>query len=172
MSLWILKQLRSLIKAIESGQTPAQLAGGLVIGFWLGIVPFNVVFFVCMLSLLLLVNVNIGMGVLGMAIFGLIGPVFDSLSHSIGVSLLTAPFLTSLWTTLFNLPIIPLLNFNNTVSLGSMVIGLLLGFPVFVLGKKGVDGFRHTIKPKLDSLKITKIVKGSRFVKWIERIRG
>src|SRR6266536_6463428 len=126
----LIKLIQSLFGALHSEGTPGQLAAGIVLGSFLGLTPLlnlhNALFF----ALLVLLNVSFAGGMLGWALFIPIGFLLDPLFDWIGHSLLLAPsFLTPLWTSLYNMPVVPLTNFNNTVVLGSLVFQLVFALP-------------------------------------------
>ena len=68
MSIWLLSQIKNLLKALNSGQTPTQLAGGIVFGLFLGFPPFNFLYFLIVFISLLFANVNITLALLTLAI--------------------------------------------------------------------------------------------------------
>ena len=75
---------------------------------------FAAVFFL----LFFLFNVDKGLAMLSAALFTATGAL-DGVARSIGLSLLGAEALRGLWTALYDLPIVPLTRFNNTVVLGN-----------------------------------------------------
>ena len=81
--------------------------------------------------LLALLNVNLAAGYAAAALFSLLSPLLDPLTHRLGLSLLEAQALRPLWSSLYDAPILPWTRFNNTVVLGSFLLGLALLFPVY-----------------------------------------
>ena len=59
--------------------------------------------------------------------------------------LLETPALTPLWTALYNVPVVPLTNFNNTVTLGSLIVSVVAWLPLFFLLRWGVTRYRVTM---------------------------
>ena len=81
----------------------------------------------------MLLNVSFGGGMLGWACPYRSGSC--SIRSSTGrSSLLTAPSLRPLWTTCYNMPLVPYTNFNNTVVLESLVGWLVLVVPIYLWG--------------------------------------
>ena len=81
---------------------------------------------------------------LGWALFVPLGFMLDPVFHAIGLGLLQAPSLRELWTSMYNTPLVPYTNFNNTIVLGSVVGWLALAVPIFfaaALGRRPVP--RH-----------------------------
>jgi uncharacterized protein (TIGR03546 family) len=95
---------------------------------------------------------------LGWALFVPIGFLLDPLFDWIGHSLLFTPSLTPLWTSLYNMPIVPLTNFNNTVVLGSLVFALLFLVPLFLAMRWAVARYRVTVGER---------VRQSKFYRWV-----
>jgi uncharacterized protein (TIGR03546 family) len=141
----LIKLIQSLFGALHSEGTPGQLAAGIALGSILGLTPLvnphNVVVF----ALLVLLNVSFAGGLLGWALFVPIGFLLDPLFDWIGHGLLLAPSLRGMWTSLYNTPIVPLTNFNNTVVLGSLVFALLAFVPLFLAARYGVTRYRATV---------------------------
>src|SRR3954452_7247124 len=122
----LLKLIQSLVGALHSEGRPGQLAAGIVLGSFLGLTPLLNLHNAVIFAALVLLNVSFAGGMLGWALFVpggfLLEPLFvrgafvlEPLLDSIGHSLLCTPGLRPLWTSLYNMPIVPLSNFNNTV---------------------------------------------------------
>ena len=169
----LLKYLSKLLKALKSGETPAQLAGGFVLGMIMGLTPFwnlhNLVVFI----ILIIIRVNISMAILSFAVFSGFAYLLDPLFHNLGFWVLVdVNALKSLWTTLSNVPIGALTNFNNTVVMGSMIISLALILPVFFLVKVGVVQYREKIDTKVQKWKIVQVFKSSKLYSIYEKINN
>lgn len=171
MTLWALTQLKNLLKALNSAQTPAQLSLGFTLGVTLGLVPFNLLYWSLFGSLLFLLNVNRVLGFLGIFISGSLAFIIDIPAHQIGLTLLQrAEFLEGVWTSLYNLPLVPFLQFNNTVVLGSMILSYILFFPVYKLSYRAVIAYRSTWREKLLASPIYKLLQASRLFTALIRI--
>jgi len=142
----LVKLIQSLFGALHSEGTPGQLAAGIVLGSFLGLTPLINLHNAIIFAALVLLNVSFAGGMLGWALFVPVGflldPLFDWIGHTL---LLDVSFLTPLWTSFYNTPVIPLTNFNNTVVLGSLVFALLFALPLFFVTRWGVARYRVTI---------------------------
>src|SRR5213593_1033659 len=145
----LIKLIQSLIGALHSEGTPGQLAAGLVLGSFLGLTPLINLHNAAIFAALVLLNISFAGGMLGWAVFIPFGLLLDPLFDWIGHSLLLAPALRGLWTSFYNMPIIPLTNFNNTVVLGSFVFAVLFAVPLFFLARYGVARYRATIAERV-----------------------
>ena len=141
----LLKLIQSIIKTLHSAGTPGQVAAGMALGSALGLTPLMNLHNLVIFSLLVLLNVSFGGGMLGWMLFVPIGFLLDPLFDKVGLSLLTSPSLTPLWTNWTNTPILPFTNFNNTVVLGSFVSWAVLAVPIFFAARYSVARYRATI---------------------------
>src|SRR5690348_4173119 len=100
---------------------------------------------------------------LGWALFTPIGFLLDPLFDAIGRALLLGvPALRPLWTTLYNVPVVPLTNFNNSVVLGSLIVSLVLSVPVFYGARLGVTRYRATIAERVRGSALYRAVTASK----------
>ena len=107
-----------------------------------------------------------GSAFLSILIFSIIGLLTDLLAHQIGYALLVkTAALTGIWSTLYNIPIVPFTRFYNTIVLGNFIIALILILPVFFATKKFVVYYREHLAKKIENWKIMKVFKLSGFYK-------
>jgi uncharacterized protein (TIGR03546 family) len=164
--------LRSLVLALHGGKEPKHLAAGFALGAALGLVPKGNLFGVIFFLLFFFVNVEKGMALFSAFLFTLIGYAFDGPAHAVGRALLTADALRPLWTSLYDLPIVPLTRFNNTVVLGNLVIGLALYFPLYFGALRGVRFYHEHYKSRVEGLKLVKAFKGMGWYQTYQRWLG
>lgn len=143
--LALVKLIQSLVKALHSEGTPGQLAAGIALGSILGLTPLVNLHNAVVFALIVLLNVSFAGGLLGWALFVPVGFLLDPLFDWIGRTVLFTPSLTPLFTSLYNTPVLPLTNFNNTVVLGSLIFALLLFVPLFVAARWAVARYRATL---------------------------
>jgi uncharacterized protein (TIGR03546 family) len=158
----LIKLIQSLFGALHSEGTPGQLAAGIVLGSFLGLTPLFNLHNAVVFALLVLLNVSFAGGLLGWALFVPVGFLLDPLFDWIGHSLLLAPSLRGLWTSLYNTPIIPLTNFNNTVVLGSLVFALLLAVPLLFVLRWAVARYRVTVGERVRQSKFYRALTASK----------
>jgi uncharacterized protein (TIGR03546 family) len=160
--LTILKLLQSLFKTLHSEGTPGQVAAGLMLGAGIGLTPLLSAHNLVLFAAIVLLNVSFGGGMLGMALFTPLGFVLDPLFDKIGSALLNAPGLREFWTALYNLPLVPFTNFNNTVTLGSFVFWVVTAVPIYFLGKWAIRRYRETYGQRVMNSKFFKGIKASK----------
>jgi len=157
----LLKLIQSIIKTLHSAGTPGQVAAGMALGSALGLTPLMNVHNLVIFSLLVLLNVSFGGGMLGWMLFVPVGFLLDPVFDRVGSSLLTSPSLTPLWTDLTNTPILPYTNFNNTIVLGSFVSWVVLAIPIFFAARYGVARYRATVGERVRRSRWYKAVTAS-----------
>ena len=143
--LGIVKLLQSLVKALHSEGTPGQLAAGIALGSILGLTPLVSLHNAIVFGLIVILNVSFPGAMLGWALFIPIGFLLDPVFDSIGHTLLFTPSLTPFFTSLYNMPVVPLTNFNNTVTLGSLVFSVVFFLPLFFATRWAVTRYRATV---------------------------
>jgi uncharacterized protein (TIGR03546 family) len=169
--LTLLKLIQSIIKTLHSEGTPGQVALGIALGSALGLTPLVNVHNLIIFSLIVLLNVSFGGGMLGWALFVPVGFVLDPVFDRIGASLLAAPSLRPLWTGWYNTPLLPYTNFNNTVVLGSVVGWLILVVPIFFAARYGVARYRATIGERVRQSKLYQAITASQVYNWYRLFR-
>ena len=158
----LLKLIQSIIATLHSEGTPGQVAAGMALGAALGLTPLVNVHNLVVFSLIVILHVSFGGAMLGWALFVPLGFILDPLFHAIGLSLLEAPSLRSLWTGWYNMPLLPYTNFNNSVVLGSVVGWLLMTVPIFLAARWAVARYRATLGARVQQSKWYKALMASK----------
>jgi uncharacterized protein (TIGR03546 family) len=160
--LTLLKLLQSLFKTLHSEGTPGQVAAGLMLGAGIGLTPLMSAHNLVLFAAIVLLNVSFGGGMLGLALFTPLGFILDPLFDRIGAALLNNPALRDFWTSLYNIPLVPFTNFNNTVTLGSFVFWLVGAVPIYFLGKWAIAKYRATYGERVMQSKFMRGLKASK----------
>ena len=159
----VLKLIQALIKTLHSDGTPAQVAAGIALGAILGLTPLLNLHNLVVFALIVIANVSFAGAMLGWAVFVPVGFLLDPAFDWIGTKLLLeTPALTPLWTALYNVPVAPLTNFNNTVVLGSLVFSLGMWLPLFFSARWGVARYRVTVADRLRQSKLYQAITASK----------
>jgi uncharacterized protein (TIGR03546 family) len=164
-----LRLIKDLILAFHGGSDPRHLAAGFALGAALGLVPKGNLFAVIFFLLFFLFNVDKGMAFLSAGLFTLIGYGVDTLAHKLGLALLKTEVLKGFWTYLYDLPIVPLTKFNNTVVLGNLVIGLALFAPLYFGFLKGLSWYDRHLRSRIEALPLIKAMKSWNLYEKYER---
>ena len=84
----ILRYLAKLVKILRDGATPAQIAGGFILGMVIGLTPFWSLHNLVVFFLLLIFNVNLAMAIFSFTICSGFAYLFDPWFHSLGYFIL------------------------------------------------------------------------------------
>jgi uncharacterized protein (TIGR03546 family) len=155
----MLKQFASALNILNSNKDPKEIALGVTLGMFGGLLMIAPANILIVFLLLLLLRAHTGMFFLSVGIFKLIALGLDPAGDFIGYAVLTAPFLTGVWTLLMKTPLVPFTGFNNTVIMGDFIIALLLLVPVWLFSFKGVSYYRKNLQSKVEKLGIIKALK-------------
>jgi uncharacterized protein (TIGR03546 family) len=159
-----LRLIKNLLLALHGGTDARHLAAGFALGAALGLVPKGNLFAAAFFLFFFLFNVDKGMALLSAAVFTCAGYALDAPAHALGLALLKADALKGLWTALYDLPIVPLTRFNNTVVLGNVVIGAVLYAPLYFGFLKALKLYDAHLRPRVEALPLIKSIKGWDFL--------
>jgi uncharacterized protein (TIGR03546 family) len=133
MILWTIKLLSNVRKAIAGRKYPHQLAWAVAFGVLLGVVPHGNLLAIAILLVVLSLKLNHAMAGLTAVLVTFGATKLDPYSHELGNFVLTHPRLTEAATTVWELPLVAWTDLNNTVVLGSFLLGLGALLPIFVI---------------------------------------
>jgi uncharacterized protein (TIGR03546 family) len=160
--LTVIKLLQSLFQTLHSEGSPRQVAAGIMLGAGIGLTPLLSAHNLLLFAAIVLLNVSFGGGMLGMALFTPLGFLLDPLFDRVGLVLLEAPGLRSLWTSWYNIPLLPYSNFNNSVTLGSFVVWLVAAVPIYLLAGRSITHYRATYGERVLNSRFMKGLKASK----------
>lgn len=133
MIFWIVKLVNSVRRAIEGRKYPHQLAWAVALGLLLGVVPHGNLLAFALVILVLSLKINHAMAGLTAVCVTFLAVKLDPYSHEVGNFVLTHPQLQQTTQTAWSLPLIPWTDLNNTIVMGSFLIGLTSVVPVFLI---------------------------------------
>ncbi|MCG8650838.1 MAG: TIGR03546 family protein [Pirellulales bacterium] len=133
MVIWTIKLFKSARGAIAGRKHPHQLAWAVAFGLLLGIVPHGNLLALLLLVLVLSLKLNHAMAGLTAVGATFAGTLLDPYSHRLGDAVLTHPKFSQMAANAWQLPLMPWTDLNNTVVMGSFVIGVAALVPVFAL---------------------------------------
>ncbi len=162
----ILKQLFAFIKLLNSDTGTISLAAGMTCGFILGMTPVLSLHSMLIFIMLFFFRIQIGAALVMAFFFKFVAFLLDPLFHVAGAAVLEMNSLEGIFTTLYNMPIIPYTRFNNSIVMGSAVITFTLSPFVFILSRKLIIKYRATVVERFKETKLWKAVKATGFYKW------
>lgn len=138
-----LRPARRLVQSLLAHDTSTQLAAGFALGMVFGLLPKGNLIAVSLFVLLFSLRINTGMSLLAALAFSWIGPAFDPVCDKLGAYVLTSPALQATYASIFQLPLAPWFEFNNTAVVGSLILGLWAFYPVFWLSYQTIEWHRR-----------------------------
>jgi len=155
--MFFLKLLKQIIVIFQTDISPNQVAWGFALGAILGLVP-NMFMKLVLFIVIMMFRVNISAAFLAWAVYEILSFALDPLFNVIGYQVLTIGSLNAFYTWLYNLPVVPFTKFNNTVVMGSLVVGIILIIPNMIIAKKLLVYYRTHLRDKVSKWKIVKIL--------------
>ncbi len=168
----MLTLLAKLLKALNSGGSPAQLSWGFTLGMVVGLTPLWSLSNLLIFLIVSILRINFTAFLLAFILFSGIAYLIDPVMESLGYSLLTAPALQSFWTTLYASDIARLFHFNNTLVLGAVITGSIAAFPFFFTVKFLVKKYRQHLLAWVAKMRLIKFIKASKFYQIYSKLSG
>ena len=163
---FLLKQLFGFFKLLHSETGNNQLAWGIALGFILGMTPAlslqSLLVFLCMFFF----RVQIGAAFLAAFFFKFVAFLLDPAFDFVGQKVLEIPAMQNIFTTLYNMPIIPFTRFNNSIVMGSGVVAIILLPFVLVGAKWAIIKYRIGVVEKFRETKVFKAWKKTALFNW------
>ena len=156
--MFFLRPIRFFFKALITDNTPSQMALGFALGVVIGLVQKGNMIAISLMVVLSAIRVNLGMGMLAAFAFSWAGVLLDPFTHRIGQALLTTDSLVPYWTQLYNQPMAPWTKFNNTIVLGSFVLGMSLLVPTFLIAKPIFQKYTPDWSERLQKFKLVQLL--------------
>ena len=166
----MLKFIVKFLKALNSNSHPGEIAHAVSFGVLLGLMPKTNIFWYIITVFVIFMRINKGALVLSTLIVTLLAPFFDPLLDSLGYWFLTLPKLEPIFADLLDIPFVGYTKFNNTRAMGSLLCGLILYIPVYIIARVIVWLMRNKLVPILRKTKLITALSNAKFVKKIADI--
>jgi uncharacterized protein (TIGR03546 family) len=127
--------VRSIARWLTARTTPAQLALGLTLGLIVGAMPKTNLIALGLCVAIFSLRCNKGLAIATAIAFSFLGPSIDPFTHKLGLAVLSVHSLQATYASVLNLPLGPWIGFNNTVVVGTFLLGLYTAYPVFWLSR-------------------------------------
>lgn len=165
----LLKQLFRFFQLLNSDTATNSLAWGLALGCVLGFSPFLSLQTFLVLFICIAFRVQLGAAFLSAFFFKVVAFIVDPVADWVGQQVLEAEALRSMFVVLYNMPILPLTRFNNSVVMGSGVIGFIFAIPLFFVFKSFIQKYRQTVLARFRDSKFWKMWTTTTFYKWYSK---
>ncbi len=158
----MIKLLAKLLRVLNSETDPGQISLGLCFAMIAGLTPLLSLHNLFVLLLVFILRVNFAAFLMGLGLFTGMAYLLDPLFHQIGLAMLTASSLESVWTSLYQSVWWRLEHFNNSMVMGSLVFSLGLFLPLLLLSNLLIRRYRQHILAWVQKSKIMQMFKASK----------
>lgn len=162
----LLKQFYAFFKLLNSDTGTNQISSGLALGIVLGFSPLISLQAFLLFFLAFIFRIQLGAAFLSAFFFKFIAYLLDQPCHLLGTWILENPHLRPLFIQMYNMPLIPLTRFNNTVVMGSFLISFLLSIPLFFIFRIMVVKYRELIVARIQHTRIWKAFSTTKVYLW------
>jgi len=168
----MIELLAKLLKALNSESNPTQISLAFSLGMIVGFTPFMSMHNLLVLLLACILRINFSGFILAITVFSGMAYALDPLFIKIGESLLAKESLQSFWTSLYQSDVWRISHFNNTLTLGSLVVSLVLFFPGIFVFRVLIVKYRVHILSWIKKMKLVQMFQGNRLYKTYQKISG
>src|SRR5690606_5328128 len=135
----------------------------------LGMVPKGNLIAAALLVLLCAVRVNKPAGLLAAGIFSIVSPLLDTVTNKIGEAVLYQPGLQVFYAWLYDQPLGPFIGFHNTVTIGSLLLGLYITYPCYYGSRLVVGRYGPKVASLIERYRLGHRLKGTQLAaRWGE----
>lgn len=166
----MLDSILKFLKVLHGDVSPSQIAGGIMLGAFLGLTPFWSLHNVIVIFCICLFRVNIASAMVSFAVFSLFSYALDPLMNFLGEYILAAPSLQALWTSFYQHDLWRLAHFNNTLTMGSVVFSFILALPLFFISKFIIIKYREKVIAWVLKTRVVQALKATKWFVYVERV--
>ncbi len=152
-----------ILKALNSEQSPSQLAIAVSIAAIMGLTPFLSLHNLVLLLIALWFRVNLGLLIVSYPLFAILGWMFSAQFEAFGFSLLQNPALENFWIALYNNLGGRWSGFYYSGRIGSLVIATIVAIVIFPIVRFSVVQYRQTLMEKINKSKLMLWLKATKF---------
>lgn len=162
----LLKQLFAFFRLLNSENGTNQIAAGLALGIMLGFAPFISIQTFLILALVFVFRIQLGAVFISAFFFKFVAYLIDPIADRLGRLTLETDSLKPLFTTMYNMPLVPMTRFNNSIVMGSLIFSLILAPFAFIIFKLIILKYRATIVERFKATKFWKAFTATKFYAW------
>lgn len=159
----MLGMLTRLFKALNSESGPWAIAWAFVLGMIIGLTPLFSLHNLLILFLAMSLRINFSGFILAWLFFSGVAYAFDPIADYIGETLLQAEALQGMWFAMYDQPWARLMQFNHTITLGSLVFALLFAPIWLFISYHLIIKYRSRVQAWFVKLKVVQALKGTKF---------
>jgi len=144
------RTFQAIYEALTAERSGRQMALGIALGVIIGILPKANLIAVLLVTSLFVLRANLAAGLLTAGLCSWFGVGLDPIFHRVGHAILTYGPLQYLFARIHQLPYMPWTSLNNTVVMGSLVLGIAQFIPTYMWCRR-IFGDRSQPKPPAET---------------------
>lgn len=158
---WVTTPLRNTAKILLANESSGQVAAGITLGVVIGLLPTGNLLSCVLLFLLAALRVNRMAGLCSMGIIASLTPWIDPFLHTLGAKVLTISSLQPTYSWLYDAPFGAWIGFHNTVTMGALLVGVYVSYPIFLASDSLVKRLRPSLVRMILKYRITRWLLGA-----------
>lgn len=158
----MLSMIARLLRVLNSETNPTQISLAFALSMVAGLTPLLSLHNLFVIFIVLVLRVNISAFMLGLAFFSGLAYLLDPLFDAIGLKVLTAGALGSLWTALYNITFFRMLKFYNSILMGSLLFSLALFVPFVLVCNWLILKYREQLLDRVRSSYVMQFFKATK----------
>ena len=158
----MLRAIAKLLKALNSETEPGQISLALCFSMIVGFTPLFSLHNFLVFLLVLVLRVNLSTFILGLILFSGVAYLLDPIFHWIGLAILTSSGLEGLWTAFYNMTLLRLAKFNNSIVMGSFLFSMVLFVPLYFIANRMIMQYREHILVWVQKTRIMQAFKATK----------
>ncbi len=163
---FLLKQIFAFLKLLNSDTGTTQIATGIACGFILGMAPTFSLQTIIVIVLMFFFRIQIGAATLSAFFFKFIAFLLDPVFHQMGMKILEMDSLKGIFTTMYNMPIVPFTRFNNSIVMGAGVTSVILAPFIYIIATAMVIKYRVAVVQRFRQTKAWKAFTLTTIYQW------
>jgi uncharacterized protein (TIGR03546 family) len=168
----MIELIAKMLKVLNSETDPGQISLAFCLAMVMGFTPLFSAHNLLVLLAALVLRVNLSTFSVVWIVLSAVAYALDPLFHKIGLAVLTAEGLKTMWTGLYNTAWFRPARLNNTIVMGSLLVSLAAFIPVFITIKVLVLRYREHLLAWIRKTRVMKFFKASKLYEVYQTISG
>jgi uncharacterized protein (TIGR03546 family) len=168
----MIELIAKTLKVLNSETDPGQISLAFCLAMVMALTPLFSVHNLLVLLVALVLRVNLSTFSVVWIVLSAIAYALDPLFHQIGLAVLTAEGLKSMWTSLYNTAWFRPAHLNNTIVMGSLLVSLAAFIPAYIVIKVLVVKYREHLLAWIQKTRLMKLFKASKLYEVYQTVSG
>jgi uncharacterized protein (TIGR03546 family) len=168
----MIELIAKTLKVLNSETDSRQISLAFCLAMVMAFTPLFSLHNLLVLMAALLLRVNLSTFSVSWIVLSAIAYALDPIFHHIGLALLKADSLNSMWTLLYNTVWFRPARLNNSIVMGSLVVSLIGFIPTYFIVKALVQRYREHLLAWVQKTRVMKLFKASKFYEIYQTVSG